>query len=202
MQRTIFSFLMTALVMIVFSLPSTAQNRERERPAPKPFMQKLWYGGNFGLGFTGGNQSSQFNLGIYPMVGYKIIPWFSVGPRLGFDYNYYKGPADNLRIESTNIFTFYTGVFARAKIYRWIFAQTEYGVSFGKQAYLDGFGRLVMDGANVRKDQVTQESGLVGLGYNSEGIVATELMLLYDVLVPEESYQNPWVFRFGITYKF
>ncbi len=193
---------MTLVVMLAFSIPATAQNKERERPAPKPFMQKLWYGGNFGLGFTGGNQSSQFNFGVYPMVGYKIIPWFSVGPRLGFDYNYYKGPGDNGKIASTNIFSFYSGVFARANIYRWIFAQAEYGVTFGKQAFLDGYGRLIMEGDKVKKSQVTQESGLIGLGYNSGGIIATELMLLYDVLVPTDSYQNPWNFRFGITYKF
>lgn len=206
MQRTILSLFMTVVVMVVFCLPASAQNRERERPAPKPFMEKLWYGGNFGLGFFGGNQTSQFNLGLYPMVGYKIIPWFSVGPRLGFEYNYYKAPgvnpSFNVNIASTNIFTFYTGVFARSKIYRWIFAQAEYGVSFGKQPYLIN-GYLELDDNNkVVKSQVSQESGLIGLGYNSGDIIATEVMLLYDVLVPTESYQNPWNFRFGLTYKF
>ena len=203
MQRLISLSFMTVLVMMLLTVSASAQNRERERPAPKPFMEKLWYGGNFGLGFVGGSQTSQFNFGVYPMVGYKIIPWFSVGPRLGFDYNYYKAPSTNNTIASTNVFTFYTGVFARAQIYRWIFAQGEYGVTFGKQPYLDNFGRLVVDVNNKAiKDQVTQESGLVGLGYNSGGIVATELLILYDLLVPEDSYQNPWNFRFGITYKF
>ncbi len=197
---------MTVLVMLILTLSASAQNRERDRPAPKPFMEKLWYGGNFGLGFVGGSQTSQFNIGLYPMVGYKIIPWFSVGPRLGFEYNYYKAPgvnpSFNVQVASTNIFSFYSGVFARANIYRWIFAQGEYGVAFGKQPYLIN-GYLELDDQNkVVKDQVTQESGLVGLGYNSGGIMATELLILYDLLVPEDSYQNPWNFRFGFTYKF
>ena len=61
---------------------------------------------------------------------------------------------------------------------------------------------MVDNNNKVVKDQVTQESGLVGLGYNSGGLFATEIVLLYDVLVPEDSYQNPWNFRFGFTYRF
>lgn len=203
MFRRLPSLLLMTILFIGVTQMASAQNRDRERPAPQTFKDRLWYGGGFGLGFVGGNQTSQFNMGISPMVGYKIIPWFSVGPRLGIDYTYYKAPSTLGRVASTNIFSFYTGVFARAKIFRGIFAQGEYGVTFGKLPYLDGFGRLVVDNNNkVVKDQVTQESGLVGLGYNSGGLFATELVLLYDVLVPEDSYQNPWNFRFGFTYRF
>lgn len=201
------------LVGLAATTPLSAQLRERpssrERPEPKTFKDNLWYGGSFGLGLGGGQNFTQFNVGIFPMVGYKVVPWFSVGPRLGVDYSYYKAPGVNPSTGafrngvSTNVFGFYAGLFARAKIYRWIFAQAEYGMDMGAYPEIDGFGRLIVnDRFKAVKRQINQEQGLLGIGYNSGGVLATEILLLYDFLVPENSFINPWNYRFGFTYNF
>lgn len=193
--------------------PLSAQTRERpsarERPAPKTFKDNLWYGGNFGLGLGSGQNFTQFNFGLFPMLGYKIVPWFSVGPRLGIDYSYYKAPGVNpstgafRNAVSTNVFGFYAGLFARARIYRWIFAQAEYGMDMGAFPEIDGFGRLRMDDRfKAVKRRINQEQGLVGIGYNSGGQLASEILILYDLLVPDNSFINPWNYRFGLTYNF
>ena len=51
---------------------------------------KLWYGGGFNLGFSGNSFQSLFQIGISPMVGYKITEEFSVGPRASVQYNYFR----------------------------------------------------------------------------------------------------------------
>ncbi|MBP6185924.1 MAG: hypothetical protein KA479_13355 [Saprospiraceae bacterium] len=191
------------VVMLLLAGADAAMAQPRERPMPKTLKDNLWYGGSFGLGLAGSQGFTQFNLGIFPMVGYKIIPWFSVGPRLGFDYNYYKGTSVLGKPASTNVFSFYGGAFMRAKIYWGVFAQGEYGVDLGKFPEVDQFGRLNVDVNNkVIKRQVTRESGLVGLGYNSGGKFASEILLLYNLLEPDDSQFSPWNYRLGFTYNF
>lgn len=179
-----------------------AQSR-REKPKPRSWMDNYWVGGNFGLGFAGNQNVSQFNLGVFPMVGYKVLPWFSLGPRLGVDYNYYKAPSNQGGFASTNIFSFYGGAFLRAKVFRNFFAQTEYGVDTGRFPIFD-FGYLDVDPATkkVKKFRDTREFGLVGLGYNSGGLLASEILILYNLLEPEDSPYNPFNLRFGLTYRF
>jgi hypothetical protein len=207
------ALLLTALLLAATLL--SAQSRQRPTPREHPraelltFKDRLWYGGSFGLGFAGGQNFSQFNIGVFPMVGYKVVPWFSIGPRLGLDYNYYKAPGVNPATGafrsgvSAHVFGFYAGIFARAKIYRWIFAQAEYGVDMGAFPEIDLAGRLRMDdNFKAVKRRINQEQGLVGLGYNSGGQFATEILLLYDLLLPENSFLTPWNYRIGFTYNF
>lgn len=189
-------------ILLLAVVDAQAQGR-REKPKPKSWMDKYWLGGNFGLGFAGNQNVSQFNLGVFPMVGYKVLPWFSLGPRLGVDYNYYKAPSTLGRFATTNIFSFYGGAFLRAKVFRTFFVQTEYGIDSGRFPVIDPFGRLVVDTDNkVIKVRDTREFGLVGLGYNSGGIVASEILILYNLLEPEDSPYNPFNLRFGLTYRF
>ncbi len=193
--------MLVVIFLCIGAIAASAQ--QRERPMPKTLKDKIWYGGSFGLGLAGSQGFTQFNLGLFPMVGYKIIPWFSVGPRLGFDYNYYKGTSVLGKPASANVFSFYAGAFMRTKLYWGVFAQGEYGVDLGKFPEVDQFGRLNVDVNNkVIKRSVTRESGLVGLGYNSGGKFASEILLLYNLLEPEDSQFSPWNYRLGFTYNF
>lgn len=49
---------------------------------PDPQQNRWYYGGNVGLSFW----NNYFYLGIYPLVGYKITPKFSIGGKLGYAY--------------------------------------------------------------------------------------------------------------------
>lgn len=193
------------LVTLLLGVVDAQAQARREKPKPKSWMDKYWLGGNFGLGFAGNQNVSQFNLGVFPMVGYKVLPWFSLGPRLGVDYNYYKAPSASPSggFASTNIFSFYGGAFLRAKVFRTFFVQTEYGIDSGRFPVIDPFGRLEVDSDNkVIKVRDTREFGMVGLGYNSGGLIASEILILYNLLEPDDSPYNPFNLRFGLTYRF
>jgi hypothetical protein len=185
--------------------PVEAQQRERPRIEETGIKNKLWYGGNLGLGLSAFSDLTFFNFGLFPMVGYKITPGVSVGPRLGIDYSYYRAPSSLTgRPVTANVFSFYSGVFARAKIYQWIFAQAEYGLDMASFPQFDLFGRMIVNADTQRVNRIRdfREQGLVGLGYNSGGLFASEIVAMYDLLLPADSFRNPWVIRFGFTYKF
>jgi len=48
----------------------------------RPSPSRWYYGGNIGINFW----NDYFYLGIYPLVGYKVTPKFSVGGKLGYTY--------------------------------------------------------------------------------------------------------------------
>ncbi|MBT8379605.1 MAG: hypothetical protein KJN64_10255 [Ignavibacteria bacterium] len=64
------------------------ENSEKESsPIYNPFkppaaQSKVYYGGNVGFRFW----NNYFYLGVYPLVGYKVTPKFSVGGKLGYAY--------------------------------------------------------------------------------------------------------------------
>lgn len=49
---------------------------------PASSNSDVYYGGNVGLRFW----NNYFYLGIYPMIGYKITPKFSIGGKIGYAY--------------------------------------------------------------------------------------------------------------------
>jgi len=49
---------------------------------PASAQSKVYYGGNIGFRFW----NNYFYLGVYPLVGYKVTPKFSVGGKLGYAY--------------------------------------------------------------------------------------------------------------------
>ncbi|MBP6828601.1 MAG: hypothetical protein KA165_18690, partial [Saprospiraceae bacterium] len=56
------------------------------------FKSRLWYGGNIGLNFYGYNGGNVFQIGVAPMVGYKIVEPLSVGPRVSILFASVKNP--------------------------------------------------------------------------------------------------------------
>ncbi len=171
------------------------------------FANKLWYGGSFVLGFAGNGETSQFAFGVTPMVGYKIYKdLVSVGPRVGFTYNYIKGRGSDGAIHKIQPLAYTVGVFTRIRPFQNFFGQIEYEYENSKRYYVDAFGRLFID-SNGEVETVNDPRNNInfGIGYNSGGTWAYEILLLYVHNlegIDDSSLELPFDFRFGLTYKF
>lgn len=158
------------------------------------FSDKLWYGGGVNLGISGSNGFNTFGLGIAPMVGYKVGGPFSLGPRAALNYTHIRVRLLNNEIATANPLSWSAGVFGRAKIIRTIFAHVEYELE--EQAF------AVFQGNDIAIQRVQRNNTYIGGGYNSGGIWASEIMLLYNVTPVVTDLRSPFVVRFGFTYKF
>jgi len=158
------------------------------------FSDKLWYGGGVNLGISGSNGFNQFGLGVSPMVGYKFGEIFSAGPRVALNYTHIRVRLFNNEIATANPLSWAAGVFGRAKVFRTIFAHVEYELEEQALAFISG-NDLV-----IQRQQ--RNNTYIGAGYNSGGIWASEIMLLYNVTPVITDLRSPFVVRFGFTYKF
>jgi hypothetical protein len=70
---------------------------------PASAQSKVYYGGNIGLNFW----NDYFYLGIYPFVGYKVTPKFSVGGKLGYTYYSYNNSDFSSHNYGASIFSRY-----------------------------------------------------------------------------------------------
>lgn len=176
--------------------PNTDTEPERQAPAEPfeegaEFKDKLWYGGSFVLSFGSFNNTSSFVAGLAPMVGYKITPDFSVGPRVEFLYNYYQ-IRDFATTYKFNLFSAGIGPFARYKFFNVIFAHAEYQLDFIQQPFFDA-------NFNPIKVTATNSNFFAGVGYNAGG---GEILVLYNFLANQNSLSRPISFRFGFTFRF
>ncbi len=160
-------------------------------------MEQLWFGGGFTLGFSGSNNTSFFQLGVSPMVGYKIIEPFSIGPRVAVTYNHYRARVGNGSTDSANPFSYAIGAFARYKIIPSIFGHLEYELA-NEPLVQRGFDELEV----LRRQR---NNVYIGGGYTSSqgaGTTGFEMLLLYNVNQPENLVDQPFVIRVGFTYGF
>jgi hypothetical protein len=70
---------------------------------PDPQQSKWYYGGNIGINFW----NNYFYIGVYPLVGYKVTPKFSVGGKLGYAYYSYNDSDFSTHNYGGSIFTRY-----------------------------------------------------------------------------------------------
>ncbi len=190
----------------------TTEKVERTRTSPDSkssretakFTDKLWYGGGANIGFDGNNALSLFNIGLTPMVGYKITEMFSVGPRIGFNYSYIKGTGTDFNIKKVQTFSPEYGAFARFKFLPFLFAHADFNRTtvefpdFTNQLLI----RTDVDGNALTIKESANEIN-VGLGYTSGDVLGYEILLLYDVLADNTATLGlPFKFRFGFNYKF
>ena len=198
------SFLLLA-ILLCFNNDAFAQRKKKKKKKSETdeyfdesggFKHRLWYGGGFTLGFSGANNSSVFQLGVSPMVGYKITPDFSIGPRLSILYTYYRLEVFPGDVQSQDPLSFGFGAFSRYKVYQSFFAHVEY--EFENEA---NFVLINGDLAVLRREQ---NNLFVGGGYNSSagGPFGYEILLLYNLLLPENTVEVPFSFRIGFTYNF
>ncbi len=167
------------------------------------FKNKLWYGGNFNLGFAGQGDINQFTFGLTPMVGYKLIgDLVSIGPRAGFTYNHVKGRGDDGNIHKFSPVAFTYGAFARIKPFNNFFGHVELERASTKGYYVDNSNRLVIENGEVATVKQVRNNTYAGIGYTSGSLWAYEILLLYNFNVPENTLESEFSIRFGITHKF
>lgn len=193
-------------ILVCFLFYTSGAYAQIRRPPAKTqkkeevtFAEHLWYGGGFGLSFSGGLNGldgNTFAIGISPMLGYKLTPYISVGPRFEFLYTTgrfrtgFGGP-----VVKYNGIDYGAGVFGRAKFLSFLFAHTE--ANYVNRIYPTGF-----NGNKLETERVGDNQFLIGLGYTSGGMFKSEILLLYDLTADSQSTNLPLVYRFGFTYNF
>ena len=152
---------------------------------------RFWYGGGIGLGFNGGNFQSQFQFALSPMVGYKLTPNLSVGPRIALEYNHIRLATGANSSEKYNLFDFGAGLFARYKIFNPFFLHTE----FQRESNANPIG----GGESVRR---SRDNFFVGGGYSSGGgLIGYEISILWN-LMEDGSVNLPLDYRIAFTHNF
>ncbi|MEO1623734.1 MAG: hypothetical protein AAFV25_01155 [Bacteroidota bacterium] len=167
---------------------------------------RLWYGGGFNLGFSGGNNINVFNIGLSPMVGYKIIEPVSIGPRVGIQYSSIKGIGSDGRTYKLRPISYSVGIFSRFKAFQNLFAQVEYEFESTENFFTEGsvLGTvLAVRGGEVLKQRENRDNFYIGGGYNSgNGIFGYEIVLLFNLIDNGNNIELPIDLRFGFTWNF
>jgi hypothetical protein len=200
-MKNIISFILLFTVFSHVNAQNRIQNRTSRAPqkteqqtqqARSELMEKLWFGGSLNLWFGGGNNQSTFIAGISPMVGYKITPIFSVGPRIDFSYTYFGysfGPNNQGRL---NLTSYGIGPFSRVRVWESIFVHGEYQI--------ESRALPLNTGSGFEKIRDIQSNLFLGIGYNAGG---GEILLLYNFFAGSRNFiQPPFDFRIGFTYNF
>lgn len=168
--------------------------REREVPAEElsDFKSRLWYGGGVNIGFGAFNGFSSFNLGLSPMVGYKIAKPLSIGPRVAYDFTSLKQRG----FPSINLHSFDVGAFMRYRVFMGLFFQGE----LSNQWYQD---IDYFTGEKIGLQRFNQRLG-AGWNFGDPGGAGSEISVLYNFKVANDlnTAQNPIEYRFGFTWRF
>jgi hypothetical protein len=174
-----------SILIFLFTALGLCANAQQKQQSGERFIDRLYFGGNFGLNFGTGFTMVEAS----PLVGYKLTEKFSVG--VGVTYIYYKQKIDFYNTTYTYETSIYGGnIFARYFFLENIFAHAETGA-------------LNLDVPQpfypytLHREWV--QNLLLGGGYRSMiGESASfVIMILYDVIDdPNSPYQNP-IFRVG-----
>jgi long-subunit fatty acid transport protein len=163
------------------------------------FTHRLWYGGGLALGFSAGASSSLFQIGVSPLIGYKITDEFSIGPRFSFLYSHYRVEDFFGNVARANLVDYGVGAFTRYKIIRNFFIHLEYGADNIESPVVP----LQASGDQLVTARRLESNAFVGAGYNDgNGVWGYDIYILYNVLLAENSIRSPFDFRFGLTYNF
>lgn len=155
---------------------STSSNRSNSSAS---FSDRIYFGG----GGSFNAQQNYINVGITPLVGYKITDEFSAGLQITYQF---------VKIFETKIRNYGGGPFLRYNITEKFFGYTEY-------EYLN-YGFI----GSQAIERLDFYSWFVGIGY-SEPIgskVSFNITALYNVLYGDgdnSPYASPFVFRAGIV---
>lgn len=161
--------------------------------------------GVFGIG------AGVTNLGVTPVVGYRITDEFSAGIGFGYQYlrvkDYFSVTVDlngREELKPLNAHFYSPSIWARYLIWSNIFAHVEYehNISSYKE-YVNN--TLLNPPFEERKTSISVPSLLVGGGLRQPvgGRAAFVIMALYDVLQdPRSPYYNTFALRFGINFGF
>jgi len=183
-------FLGAATVASAQSRSSSSKSKKKKSKEDVSFVSKLWYGGGVNLGAGAFNGTSLFSFGISPMVGYKILPALSVGPRVSFSIASLKEAG----FKATALYTIETGAFVRVKVFRGLFLQGEVSNEWRQDPL--GFGEKV---------NITRFNQYLGGGWNfGNGGWGQEIGIFYNFAIANDinSFQQPFGYRIAFTHRF
>jgi opacity protein-like surface antigen len=167
---------------------------------------KLIVGGGLSLGF-----GTITNLGISPIVGYRITDRFSAGIGLGYQYvrakdflvvpNLY---SNSVSYEDFKSSLYSASVWTRYRVFDNIFAHVEYEHNFMSFNTYDTYDPASPTGYREEKIHYNAPSLLVGAGYRQPITDRASLVIiaLYDVLNDPYSPYQGINFRFGFNLGF
>jgi len=217
MKKALQLFLLVAVLMTAFTFSADAQYKRKKKKKKKKktsktddyfddvgtFKDRLWYGADVSLGFSGLNGGNAFTAGIAPMVGYKITENFSAGPRLDLLYSSYRfasgGQGADFKLNTTNVGV---GAFTRLKILQLYFLQFEYQW-LNNEIPLVINNQVQIDGNKILSEREGESHYYIGGGYSSSmGLVGFQVTALWDLSQEFSSNNIPIVTRIGLNYKF
>ena len=193
------------LFCTLFSAPAFGQRTEEEarddlkydseeprRQRPAGFRDQLWLGTGAQLGFGATSFSSQFVVGLSPIVGYKLNNFLSVGPRAGITYNRYRDDRFNFK---QGFVEYEVGAFVRAMVFRGFFAHAEYDL-LNEVDIVAG-----QNGAMTQRR--TRAVPFLGGGINQgggPGSTGFEFLILFRLTQPDIINDSPFQIRTGINW--
>ncbi|RLD56480.1 MAG: hypothetical protein DRI97_07365 [Bacteroidetes bacterium] len=151
-----------------------AEETQASKPqASQAWKNKIYFGGyvNFSLG-------NYAMVGIEPMVGYKLLPFLSLGLKLRYDYI-----SDKRYSETYNTSNYGGSLFARINTKRRIYLHAEYA-SYNYELF-DEYGELGREWIPYL---------FLGGGYSQPlgGRTSLNAQILFDVLLDDRSPYKKW----------
>jgi hypothetical protein len=175
---------------------NTDNDRVREQRGDT-FGENLWFGTGAQLAFQGGNNSSFFQIGLSPIVGYKINNFLSVGPRGSFAYNSFKEADFGNGEFKAKFVTWSAGAFARAKIVYPFFAHLEYSLL----NEVENFDRA--SGEAIRSTRtIPFLGGGISQGGGQAGGAGYEILILFRLSQADRIGDAPFELRTGLNFNF
>ncbi len=166
-------------ILILFTFSFQLQNSFAQKG--EPFVDRLFFGGNFGASF-----SSEFtSVDISPIIGYRFTEKFQAGPGIIYQY---------LSFQNLSTNNYGAKIFARYFLLPNIYAQTELENLNLKFFERDPTGKIVGNRRNV-------QSLFIGGGYRQMigRLGGIDFQLLYNINQNRFSpYQNPLI-RIGFV---
>lgn len=200
-------FVFALLLLFTCSVVTFAQTTEREAEedldyysdkSPANFDDgrlgsQIWWGTGAQLGFNSNNFESFFQIGLSPIVGYKINQVLSVGPRGSFAYNSYRQTRTGGDFKASFV-TWSAGAFARAKVFGQFFAHGEYSLL----NEVEGFNG---DDAIRATRAVPFLGGGISQG-GGPGQAGFEILILFRLTAADRIGDSPFQFRSGLNFNF
>jgi hypothetical protein len=174
-----------------------------------PMMKRVWSSGSTNFSFVNSTSLSGINVALSPAFGYKITPWWSVGPRIEVRYGYMKGVVNYSTtaafvsdVSTFSTLTYSGAAFTRIKVFGNFYLHGEVGYqSLESPMFKAGFVEYNSLARKVMKTRDNRPTAYVGIGYNNGG---TDMLFLYN-LVPQDKnnlFALPFDYRIGFTNNF
>lgn len=177
------------LALLLFSLLLVASLRIAAQNGGS-FADKLYFGGNFGLGVFSDKTTTSTFFNVSPMVGYRFTDRFVAGPGIIYQYLNYR---DSFYKQSIDFNNYGAKLFARYALTESLFAHVE--PEFLNREYLKGYD----SNGKAYKARIDVFSFFVGGGYRQRigDRSSFDILMLYNLNDNIYSpYSNP-ILRVG-----